>query len=108
MLNKTGKPQMRRKVSGTNRIKLAAAYAVMVVVVYLVFLLTSSFLSWIVLFLLTLPFSVVTGLVSAATSHSGYYLPPELASLLAAVANCLCLIFLGNRPLGEEEGPTDN
>src|SRR6185436_16394083 len=99
---------MQREDSGTNRTKLIAAYAVVVVIVDLICLLTSNFLPWVVLFLLTLPFSVVIGLVIAGLSHSGYDSHPEIGLLLAAFINCLFLLFGGNRrPPAEEEEPTD-
>jgi hypothetical protein len=82
---------------GILRTKLIAAYALIVAITYLIFLLSSGFLPWTVLFVLTLPFSIVAGLVSAGLSHSGYYFSPDKGFLGAAIVNCFCLYFLSKR-----------
>lgn len=77
--------------------KLIAIYALIIAFTYLVFLTWPNFLPFLVLALLTLPFSIVAGIVSAGLSHSGYYFSPDKGFLVAAIVNCFCLYFLSKR-----------
>lgn len=59
---------MPRKISSS---KLIAVYGLLIVTAYLTFFFSQSFLSWFVLLLLALPFSIIVGLISVSLSHSG-------------------------------------
>lgn len=54
---------MPRKISSS---KLIAVYGLLIVTAYLTFFFSQSFLSWFVLLLLALPFSIIVGLISVS------------------------------------------
>jgi hypothetical protein len=81
---------------------LIVTYAIGVVISYLVFLSWPRFLPGMILIMLTLPFSLVTGAISAGFSHSGYDFSLDKGCLVAGLANCICLYFLSKRYLSRK------